>query len=147
MGINAYAIGILVLAIGAHMVYAYYKSKKEDNNPHFLPFTPIQVGKARSFVNQTSDAGMYTEYTRRKAIIQNEYPVFGYKGFTNGAVEWHFLTSICVCSTQRLCPQHGVSAIYDAGGAAAEVCDIIDGDGVDVLDLGGADATGNVCNG
>jgi len=143
MGINAYAIGIMI----AVLAYTYYINRERKEVEHFLPWVPIQVGKARSFVNQTSDAGMYTEYTRRKAIIQNEYPVFGYKGFTNGAVEWHFLTSVCVCSTQRLCPQHGVSAIYDAGGADAEVCDIIDGDGLDILDLGGADATGNVCNG
>lgn len=72
---------------------------KDDPPPSVLPWVPIDVNKHRSFVSMTRDAGMFTERTRRVAIIgsnncgvEMKSPV--QKHFNNGVMET-FLTGIC----------------------------------------------------
>jgi hypothetical protein len=145
MNINVMFGGLLVVALSLLVTNAFFNMDKPP--PSELPWVPIDVRKSRSFHSQTRDAGLYTEATRRKAIIGNPNLKVGYKGSTNGSLEWNFLTGICVC------PPRNVSfienpAVWSAAGADGDAYDIVDGgaaDGIyDVIDLGGAEA--NVCD-
>ena len=95
-------INILVMLLLTSLVGFYsWKSflRKDDSAPSQLPWVPIDVNKRRSFVNQTRDAGMFTERQRRVAIIGanscgvDMKPPFQ-KHFNNGVMET-FLTGIC----------------------------------------------------
>ncbi len=132
---------LLATIIGLYTWKAYLH--QNDPPPSQLPWVPIDANKPRSFVNKTNDAGMYIERVRRVAIIGNPSGNVGYKGSTNGSLEWNFLTSICVCPPRKqVCP--APEYIADAGNADSEVCDILDGNGTDVLDFG--DSGANVCD-
>lgn len=95
-------INILVMLLLTSLVGFYsWKSflRKDDSAPSQLPWVPIDVNKRRSFVNQTRDAGMFTERQRRVAIIgANSCGVDmkppSQKHFNNGVMET-FLTGIC----------------------------------------------------
>lgn len=146
MNINIVFGGLLVVALGLLITNAFFNMDKPP--PSELPWVPIDVRKSRSFHSQTRDAGLYIEAQRRRAIISNPDLKVGYKGSTNGSLEWNFLTGICVCPPRRVCPVD-LPAVWDANGASdGEICDILDAgtaDGVyDVIDLGGAEP--NVCD-
>lgn len=147
MNINVIFGGMLVVALSLLITNAFFNMDKPP--PSELPWVPIDVRKSRSFHSQTRDAGLYIEAQRRRAIISNPDLKVGYKGSTNGSLEWNFLTGICVCPPRGkpICPTDN-PAIWDANGADGEICDIVDGgaaDGIyDVIDLGGAEA--NVCD-
>lgn len=140
--------GLLIVALSLMITNAFFNMDKPP--PSELPWVPIDVRKSRSFHSQTRDAGLYIEATRRKAIIGNPNLKVGYKGSTNGSLEWNFLTGICVCPSRGppVCPLEPESVIWSADGADGDICDIVDGgaaDGIyDVIDLGGAE--GNVCD-
>ena len=138
MNINLIVLGVLFTLLGLYSWKAYTTSS--GSTPNFLPWVPIQVGKQRSFVNQTRDAGMHTEWMRRAAIISNPRGVYSYKGSTNGSLEWNFLTSICVCPLERVCPFH--PTVDDGGNATSDVCDYLDGNGDEVFDSGDAGPKG-----
>jgi hypothetical protein len=142
MNINYIMVGLMTLAVGLIVTNALYKP--ETPNPELPPFlVPVETGKTKKYVSMTRDAGMYTERARRTAIISNPSGIFGYKGSTNGSLEWNFLTSICVCPPRAIpCP--APEYIADGGNATSDVCDIIDGSGTEVLDFG--DSTTNVCD-
>lgn len=132
MNINLMIVGVLALALSAHMMYAFFTLDRPRSE---LPWVPISVGKQRSFVNKTRDAGMFTEQTRRVAIISNNDPVFrSHKGSTNGSLEWYFLTAICTCDNTRVCPKHFFE-VAKGGSAADETCEVLDLGGDAVLDL------------
>ena len=146
MDINVLVVVLLGSLIGFYSWKSFFR--KESENPEQLPWVPIDANKHRSFVNQTRDAGMYTERTRRSAIISNPNGVYGYKGSTNGSLEWNFLTSVCVCPVRKeVCPPEE-NVILSSGDAKDETCDVIDAGGAfggyDVIDTGGA--VGNVCD-
>lgn len=146
MNINIVFGGLLVVALGMLITNAFFNMDKPP--PSELPWVPIDVRKSRSFHSQTRDAGLYIEAQRRRAIISNPDLKVGYKGSTNGSLEWNFLTGICVCPPRIVCPADN-PAIWDANGATdGDICDILDAGGADgaydVIDLGGADA--NVCD-
>lgn len=145
MNINYIVVGLITLLVGAHLANAFFNVDKPP--PSELPWVPIQVGKTRSFHSQTRDAGLYIEAVRRKAIIGNPTFAPSYKGSTNGSLEWNFLTGICVCPPKAICPIEPEAVIWDANGAAPEICDIIDAGGAfggyDAVDMGGA--ADNVC--
>ena len=95
---------IVVLLLGSLIGFYSWKSffRKGDDIPSQLPWVPIDANKRRSFVNQTRDAGMFTERQRRVAIIganncgvdmKSPYQ----KHFNNGVMET-FLTGICAVS-------------------------------------------------
>lgn len=132
--INVLVMMLLSAIIGLYTWKAYLH--KDGEAPSQLPWVPIDANKHRSFVSQTRDAGMYTERTRRVAIISNPRGVYSYKGSTNGSLEWNFLTSVCVCPLDRICPYD--PEIDDGGNATSEICDYIDGNGNDLFDSGGA---------
>jgi hypothetical protein len=140
---------LVVLGLLALVLFAQAYSAVDSPQPE-LPWVPIQVGKSRSFHSQTRDAGMYIEAVRRKAIISNPDAVYGYKGSTNGSLEWNFLTGVCVCPPRGkpACPP-APNVIWSDGDADDEICDIIDAGGAfggyDAVDFGGA-ADGNVCD-
>lgn len=140
MNINLIVLGVLFTLLGLYSWKAYTTSS--GSTPNFLPWVPIRVGKERSFVNQTRDAGMHTEWMRRAAIISNPNGVYSYKGSTNGSLEWNFLTSVCVCPLDRICPFH--PEVDDGGNANSDVCDYVDGNGNEVFDGGNADV--NLCD-
>lgn len=88
MGINFITITLLFLVVGYHFSQAR-TNPIPIGNPLLVP---IQVGKTKTYVSQTRDAGMYIEKQRRSAIISNPSPVYSFKGSTNGSLE-RFLTS------------------------------------------------------
>jgi hypothetical protein len=97
MDINSVVLLMMVSVIGFYTWRAFLH--KDDPPPSALPWVPIDVRKSRSFVSQTRDAGMFTERTRRVAIIganncgvDLKSPV--QKHFNNGVMET-FLTGIC----------------------------------------------------
>ena len=139
MGISAWT----ALALFTFLCWFGYTSLSgppQKPRSEFPP--PLQVGKTRNYQASSQAAGMYTQGVRRKAIISNRSAKFGGKGSGNGSLEYYFLTGICVCHGAVLCPT--VYEIDDGGAADAEVCDIIDGDGTEVLDFGNAET--NVCD-
>ena len=145
--INVGMIGLLMLAVGAHVAYAYFSlDKPRPEGPPLL--VPIQVGKTKTYVSQTRDAGMFTERARRTAIISNPNGIYGHKGSTNGSLEWNFLTSICVCPPRKLVCPPAPNVIWSDGDADDEICDNVDAGGAfggyEVVDFGGAG--GNDCD-
>jgi hypothetical protein len=65
-------ININTLSIGFLAIFLLYKGfpRKQKHDlvtPGGLP-VPIGVGRDRSFVNQTGDAGLYTEQHRRRVL-------------------------------------------------------------------------------
>lgn len=140
MNINVLVMALLATIVGLYTWKAYLH--RDDPAPSQLPWVPIDVNKPRSFVNQVRDAGLYTERTRRAAIINNPTPVFSYKGSTNGSLEVYFLSSILTTPRPVICP--APEYIADGGNVDSEVCDILDGSGSDVLDFG--DSGTNVCD-
>ena len=144
MNINVIVLGLLFTVIGLYSWRAYLH--QDDAPPSFLHWVPIRVGKERSFVNQTRDAGMFIERTRRTAIISNQPSIFSYKGSTNGYLEYG-LSGICVCPPKPICPV-APNVVWSDGDADDEICDIVDAGGAfgmyDAVDFGGA--AGNDCD-
>lgn len=147
MNINLLVVGLIAVLVS---YYAYTGFLNRDKPPPSeLPWVPIQVGKSRSFVNQVRDAGMFTEATRRKAIIRNPDAKFSYKDSTNGAMEWYFLSSVCVCPgrIKPICPS-APDVVWSDGDANDEICDIVDAGGAagmyDIVNFGGAEP--NACD-
>lgn len=139
--INVIVVLLLTTIVGMYTWKAFFR--KDDSAPSQLPWVPIDVNKHRSFVNKTSDAGMFTEKARRVAIISNPQPFYKFKGSTNGSLEHNFLTSVCVCPPRKpICPE--ICGVDDGGNATSDVCDYIDGNGDDVFDGGNAGA--NCCD-
>ena len=147
MNINVIVVALLTTVIGLYSWRAFLH--KDDPIPTQLPWVPIDANKPRSFVNKTNDAGMYVERVRRTAIIGNPSGKVGYKGSTNGSMEWNFLTSVCVCPPRgTICPSEPGPVIWSNGDADDEICDNIDAGGAfggyDTVDFGGA--IGNDCD-
>jgi hypothetical protein len=144
MNINVIVLGLLLTVLGLYSWKAY--SQPIESVPTFLPWVPIQVGKQRSFVNQTRDAGMSIERTRRTAIISNQSSTFSYKGSTNGYLEYS-LSGICICPPKPVCPA-APNVVWSDGDADDVICDNVDAGGAfggyDVIDFGGA--AGNDCD-
>jgi hypothetical protein len=144
MNINVIVLGLLLTVLGLYSWKAY--SQPIESVPTFLPWVPIQVGKQRSFVNQTRDAGMSIERTRRTAIISNQSSTFSYKGSTNGYLEYG-LSGICICPPKPICPV-APNVVWSDGDADDVICDNVDAGGAfggyDVIDFGGA--AGNDCD-
>ena len=143
MNINLLVLGVMFTILGLYSWKAY---TTPESTPNFLPWVPIQVGKQRSFVNQTRDAGMFIERTRRTAIISNQSFIPSYKGSTNGYLEYG-LSGICVCPPKPVCPV-APNVVWSDGDADDEICDNIDAGGAfggyDAVDFGGA--AGNDCD-
>ena len=131
--------GLLLATLGYFLASTYFYADKPP--PSQLPWTPIDVGKSKVYVSQTRDAGMRTEFMRRAAIIRNPDPLFSYKGFTNGVVEY-YLTGV-LAGIQKVCPSPPPNVIWDGGDASSNVCDIVDGGNAeseyDVVDFGNAE--------
>jgi len=146
MNINVIVAALLTAIIGLYSWRAFLHQNEPP--PSQLPWVPIDVNKHRSFVNKTSDAGLYIERVRRTVIIGNPSGNVSYKGSTNGSLEWNFLTSVCVCPPrQPICPP-APNVVWSNGDANDEICDIVDAGGAfggyEVVDTGGA--FGNVCD-
>lgn len=147
MNINVLVVVLLGSLIGFYSWKSFFRVS--DEAPSQLPWVPIDANKHRSFVNQTRDAGMFVERSRRLAIIGAGCagPKFGYKGSTNGSLEYYFLSGLCPVAPKDVCPP-APNVILSSGDADDEICDIIDAGGAggmyDTLDFGGAG--GNVCD-
>lgn len=139
MNINLIAVGLLFAVFAG---YLYKGWQKRDVPVSELPWVPIDVRKSRSFVNQTRDAGMFVEKTRRCAVLnvgKNN------KSSTNGYLEAYMITGACGVrprQTETVCPFD--PEIEDGGAAVDEICNILDGGGNEVIDLG--NARQNVCD-
>lgn len=151
MNINLGILGLLAVVFGLHITYAYFSIDKPPA-PHPL-LVPIQVGKTKTYVSQTRDAGMFIEKARRCAIINSGRggaTTFKQKGSTNGSLEYFFLTGVCPGRPLELpvCPPNPESVIWSNGDADDVICDIVDAGGAfggyEVVDGGGA--FGNVCD-
>jgi hypothetical protein len=143
MNINAAVLWVMVAIVGLYSWRAYLH--QDEPPPSLLPWVPIDVRKTKVYVSQTKDAGMYTEFQRRTAIIGNPSRGVSYKDSTNGSLEFG-LTGICVCPPRQVCgPPEPV--IWSNGDADDTICDGVDAGGAfggyDVIDFGGA--AGNVC--
>lgn len=147
MNINYLFGGLLLAALGYFVAQAYFYADAPP--PSALPWVPIDVRKTKVYVSQTRDAGMYTERSRRVAVIGNRQGSFGYKGSDNGYLD-AFLTAICVCPVAPpvpICPP-APNVVWDGGNASSDICDIVDGGNAqseyDVVDFGNAGT--NVCD-
>ena len=144
--INTLFIGILILIIGSGVTS--YLLTKED--PYEIPTgmlpVPIQVGKNKIIVSKTGDASMATEYKRRRAIIGSNScginPKFSYQGSTNGSLETYFLSSMCPSFVSKAVV--ACTSIFDGGNAESDFCNVLDGNGGDIIVDGGYADT-NVC--
>lgn len=143
MNINAIVLGLMSLLAGFYAWKAYFHVEGSEA-PSMLPWVPIDVRKNKVYVSQTRDAGMFTERSRRLAVLTNQPGTFSYKGSTNGYLEYA-LTALCVCPA-NICPP-APNVVWDGGNAESEVCDIVDGGDAyteaDVVDFG--NAMTNVC--
>ena len=137
-------MGMMTLAL-SYVAWTMWTTP-QTNIQHFLPFVPIDVRKTKVYVSQTRDAGMFTERSRRLAVLTNQGGGFSYKGSTNGYLEYA-LTALCVCPPKPVCPP-APDVIWDGGNATSEVCDIVDGGNAlteaDAVDFG--NALTNVCD-
>ena len=103
MNINFIVVALLTTILGLSSWKAFLH--QTDPPPSQLPWVPIDANKHRSFVNKTSDAGMFTERQRRVAIIGanscgvDMKPPFQ-RHFNNGVVET-FLTGICAVTKPK----------------------------------------------
>jgi hypothetical protein len=145
MNINVVVMGILVMILGGY-AWKAYTTPVDAPAPNFLPFVPIDVRKTKVYVSKTRDASMYTEAQRRVAIIGNPTRLVGFKGSTNGSLEFG-LTSLCVCPPKDVCgPPEPV--VWSNGDADDPICDVVDAGGAfglyEAVDFGGA--AGNVCD-
>jgi len=144
MNLNVICIGFMSLMIA----YAFYSIPSAPVRPN-LPFmlAPQQVGRTKHIQSKSGDASMFTERSRRRAIV---YGMSGKRetiketrvstGSTNGSLEAFFLTSIADPRiptisevVQKIC-----YSIFDAGGADNEYCYVVDGDGEEIYDAGNA---------
>jgi hypothetical protein len=134
MDINIIVLLMMASVIGLYTWRAFLH--QDDPPPSALPWVPIDANKHRSFVSMTRDAGMFTERTRRVAIIGSVQCLpsrsFWQKGFTNGVVE-SSLTGICPAIFKPFVfadpciPQPG--ARLDGEGAYDENTCVLDGNG------------------
>ena len=143
MNINYLVLGVLSLIVGYFSWNAYFSLK--DETPNLLPWVPIDVRKNKVYVSQTRDASMFTEKSRRLAVLFNQPGKYSYKGSTNGYLEYA-LTALCYCP-KPICPP-APNVVWDGGNASSEVCDIVDGGNAnteaEVVDFG--NAMTNVCD-
>ena len=149
------AFGITHLFTTFFLTFLFYTSYQHSklpvldqvpDVPGFL--VPISTGKERVTSSGNRDASMYTQYVRRKSIIDGHWAsgrvmkeTTHTTGFTTGVVEVYSLTDVCV----RVCQKAAAvcAAILDGGDAMAEYCQVWDGNGEDPADGGNADT--NVC--
>jgi hypothetical protein len=91
---------------------------------------------------------MYTQQIRRQAVVNAHYASPNVilresnhtSGFTNGVLEIYSITSIC----QRVCAavvDAVCNPVLDGRDAAAEICEILDGNGGTVVLDGGTSQT------
>ena len=120
------------------IAYAFYSIPAAPVQPS-LPYmlAPQQVGRTKHIQSKSGDASMFTEKSRRRAII---YGMGGKRdtiketrvstGSTNGSLEAYFLTSIASPPIATLSDVVGkiCYSIFDAGGVENEYCEILDGD-------------------
>lgn len=131
------------------LAYAFYSIPAAPVKPS-LPFmlAPQQVGRTKHIQSKSGDASMFTEKSRRRAII---HAMAGKRdtiketrvsiGSTNGSLEAYFLTSIINNPiptvsdvVEKIC-----YSIFDAGGVESEYCEVVDGeDGEEEYDAGNA---------
>lgn len=150
--INVIVVLLLTTIVGMYSWKAFFR--KDDEAPSQLPWVPIDVNKPRSFVNQTRDAGMFIEKTRRCTIINSGRggaTSFKQKGSTNGSLEYYFLTGVCPgrpLPVGPICPPDPEGVVWSNGDANDEICDNVDAGGAfgmyDAVDFGGAG--GNDCD-
>jgi hypothetical protein len=112
--------------------------KFEQDLPQLL--VPQSTGKERQIVSMTRDASMFTERSRRTAIMavhscngSTSKPIRESNktaGFTNGVVEAYMLSSICNIAPveQPVVPPICITTIYDGGFPYDDFQDILDGD-------------------
>ena len=148
MSLNLLVMGGLILMLGSFAWTAWSRGP-DAPEPNFLPFVPMDTRTTKVYVSKSRDASMYTEAQRRVAIIGNPARLVGFKGSTNGSLEFG-LTSICVCPPKDtdLCPADPEPVIWSNGDADDPICDVVDAGGAfglyEAVDFGGA--TGNVCD-
>jgi len=146
MNINLIALGVLALILGGY-AWKAWGATPDTPESHFLPFVPIDVRKNKVYVSKTKDAGMFVEFQRRIAILQNKPLVPSYKGSTNGYLEYS-LSAIGYRPPKDVCPPEPAPVVWSNGDADDEICDNVDAGGAfglyDTIDFGGADA--NVCD-
>ena len=146
--INTIFLSLLGVFIG-YTILNYYLTAVDIYKPPIgaLP-VPIQVGRSKIYVSKDRDASMSTEIIRRRAIIGSNscaiHPKFGYSGSTNGSLETFFISGLCPTfvkeGVQKIC-----TSVFDGGNAESDYCEILDGNGGDVIVDGGYADT-NVCS-
>lgn len=139
--INLIASALMALVM-LNLAYQAHLNAPLPPAVHRFP-PPISTGKERSF-SSGRDASMFTQQVRRQAIVNGHFGSPNLilresnhtSGFTNGVVEIYSITSIC----QRVCAaavEAICSPVLDAGTSADEFCEVLDGNGGDVvLDAG-----------
>lgn len=140
LNINTGVVGLLLLFIGYHISLAWWP-QPQTTLPGGLP-VPMSVGKTKTYTSLTRDAGMFTEKSRRCAIINGRNTSFNYKGSTNGSLETFFISGVCGIAP-IICPT--IYEIEDGGNATTDTCNIVDGEASGEL-IDGGNAGTNVCD-
>jgi hypothetical protein len=143
MNINYVLMSLMVIAVGIHITHAYFSLDKPP--PSKLPWTPISAGKPRSFHSQTRDAGLYTQTTRRLAVINagNGGGLhFNDKSSTNGSLEYYMLSGLGSGRKAAVCPPY-IPEVEDGGNANTESCVVFDENSGELVDFGNAGT--NIC--
>jgi len=110
-----------------------------------------QVGKTKQIQSKNGDASLYTETSRRKAIIQsgrlqksNLKESRTTTGTSTGAYETFFLTAICPLLCINPCPVLP-EQIFEGGGIDDDFCPILDGDEDTIVYYDGGNIDTTVC--
>ena len=142
-GINLLASAFMALVV-ANLFFTASANAPQLPKLHMMA-PPLSVGKERSF-SSGRDASMFTQQVRRQAVVNAHYGSPGYvlresnhtSGFTNGVLEIYSLSGVC----QRVCAAAVAACkpILDGGVSTDEFCDVLDGNGGDVvLDAGNSE--------
>ena len=146
--INTIFLSLLGLYISYNFLNYYLKPVDVYKPPIGNLPVPIEVGKSKIYVSKERDASMATEIKRRRAIIGSNscaiHPKFSYSGSTNGSLATFFISGLCPTfvkeGIQKVC-----TSIFDGGNAESEYCEVLDGNGGDVIVDGGYADT-NICS-
>ena len=114
-----------------YFLYSAYASPKDPDRPELPPWLiGIPMGKERNLGGSSRDASMFTQSTRRTAVVNGHWanPTRVLRetphtsGFTNGALEIFSIGSICTRICNAVCPN-----IFDGGTPATDSCEILEG--------------------
>jgi hypothetical protein len=131
MGLFAYLPVMGMFLFLGLFLYSSYTGVKSIDQPELPPWlVALPMGKERNLGGSSRDASMFTQSTRRTAIVNGHYADLGRfmresthtTGFTNGVVEIFSIGSICQRIVKTMCPD-----ILEGGTPETETINVLEG--------------------